>query len=71
MRKIRDVLRLKLQAQPSHERTAAALHISKGVVTKYVTLASEAGLVTRWVNIVCCRTRDQKGAAAPKKSKAS
>lgn len=44
MRKIRDVLRLKLQAHLSHERTAAALHISKGVVTKYVTLASEAGL---------------------------
>ena len=44
MRKIRDVLRLKLEAQLSHERTAAALHISKGVVTKYVTLATAAGL---------------------------
>jgi hypothetical protein len=44
MRKIRDVLRLKLEAHLSHERTAAALSISKGVVTKYVTLASEAGL---------------------------
>jgi transposase len=44
MRKIRDVLRLKLEAHLSHERTAAALNISKGVVTKYVTLATAAGL---------------------------
>ena len=44
MRKIRDVLRLKLEARLSHERCAAALSISKGVVTKYVTLASKAGL---------------------------
>ena len=44
MRKIRDVLRLKLEAHLSHERTAAALSVSKGVVTKYVTLATAAGL---------------------------
>jgi transposase len=44
MRKIRDVLRLKLEAHLSHERTAAALSISKGVVAKYAMLASEAGL---------------------------
>ena len=44
MRKIRDVLRLKLETHLSHERTAAALNISKGVVTKYVTLATAAGL---------------------------
>ena len=30
MRKIRDVLRLKLEARLSHERCAAALNISKG-----------------------------------------
>lgn len=40
MRKIKDVLRLKLDARLSHERIAAALGISKGVVTKYVGLAS-------------------------------
>ena len=34
MRKIRDVLRLKLEARLSHEQTAAALNISKGVVTE-------------------------------------
>lgn len=44
MRKIRDVLRLKLEADLSHERVAGALGISKGVVAKYVNLASVAGL---------------------------
>lgn len=40
MRKIKDVLRLKLQAQLSHEQIAAALRISKGAVTKYANLAA-------------------------------
>lgn len=44
MHKIRDVLRLKFQARQSYERIAAALGISKGVVAKYVHLASTAGL---------------------------
>lgn len=44
MRKIKDVLRLKLDARLSHEQIAAALGISKGVVTKYVGLAAAAGL---------------------------
>ena len=44
MRKIKDVLRLKLDAKLSHEQIAAALDISKGVVAKYVTLAAAAGL---------------------------
>jgi hypothetical protein len=44
MRKIKDVLRLKLDAQLSHERIAASLGISKGVVAKYVSLAAAAGL---------------------------
>lgn len=34
MRKIKDVLRLKLDARLSHEQTAAALGISKGVVVQ-------------------------------------
>lgn len=49
MRKIRDVLRLKLEARLSHEQTAAALNISKGVVTKYLALANTAGL--NWAQI--------------------
>ena len=40
MRKLRDVLRLKLEARLSHEQTTAALDISKGVITKYLTLAT-------------------------------
>ena len=44
MRKIKEILRLKLDAGLSHEQIAAALGISKGVVTKYVGLASAAGL---------------------------
>ena len=44
MRKIKEVLRLKLDAKLSHEQVASSLDISKGVITKYVTLASAAGL---------------------------
>ena len=44
MRMIKDVLRLKLDANFSHEQIAASLGISKGVVTKYVGLAAAAGL---------------------------
>jgi DNA-binding transcriptional regulator LsrR (DeoR family) len=44
MRKIKDVLRLKLHAGLSHERIAASLGISKGVVAKYASLAAAAGL---------------------------
>ena len=49
MRKIRDVLRLKLEAKLSHQQIAAALDISKGVVTKYVALAKTVNL--DWVQI--------------------
>ena len=44
MRKLKDALRLKLQGDQSHQQIAAALGISKGVVTKYVGLAVAAGL---------------------------
>ena len=44
MRKIRDVLRLKLEAKLSHQQIAAALDLSKGVVTKYAALAKTANL---------------------------
>jgi hypothetical protein len=44
MRKIKDVLRLKLDARLSHEQTAAALGLSKGVVATYASLAAAAGL---------------------------
>jgi DNA-binding transcriptional regulator LsrR (DeoR family) len=49
MRKLKDVLRLKLEAKLSHQQIATALGISKGVVTKYVGLAAAAGL--DWVAV--------------------
>ena len=44
MRKIREILRLKFEAQLSHQRIAAAIGVSKGAVTKYVQRASALGL---------------------------
>ena len=44
MRQIKDVLRLKLELHHSHQHIADSLGISKGVVAKYVKLASKAGL---------------------------
>ena len=44
MRKLKDALRLKLEAGQSHQQIADSLAISKGVVTKYVGLAVAAGL---------------------------
>jgi transposase len=52
MRKIKDVLRLKLDAKLSHEQIAASLGLSKGVVTKYVGLAAAAGL--DWTQVQAC-----------------
>ncbi|MET3515141.1 hypothetical protein ABIC63_002924 [Pseudacidovorax sp. 1753] len=47
---IRDVLRLKLHGGLSHEAIARSLSVSKGVVAKYVALASAAGL-NRWESV--------------------
>ena len=44
MRNIKDALRLKYVGKLSHERIAAALGLSKGVVTTYAGLANAAGL---------------------------
>ena len=44
MRKRKDALRLKLVGQQSYQQKATALGISKGAVTKYVGLASNAAL---------------------------
>lgn len=49
MRKLKDALRLKLVGKQSHQNIAAALGLSKGVVTKYVGLAAAAGL--DWASI--------------------
>jgi transposase len=44
MKHITEVLRLKYAAQLSHERIARAVGISKGAVSKYVSLAAAHGL---------------------------
>ena len=44
MRKIKEVIRLKFEADLSHERIAAATGVSKGAVTKYLRRAREAAL---------------------------
>lgn len=44
MRKIKEILRLKLDVKLSHERIAQSLAMSKGVVAKYAGLAATAGL---------------------------
>lgn len=44
MRKIKDVLRLKFEAQLSHEKIAAATGLSKGAVTNAVRRAAQKGL---------------------------
>lgn len=44
MRSIKEVLRLKLDCDLSHERIGRALGLSKGVVSKYVRSAQIAGL---------------------------
>ncbi len=44
MRKIKEVLRLKFEAQLSHQRIAAATGLSKGAVSKYVRRAVQKGL---------------------------
>lgn len=44
MRKIKDVIRLKYSAGLSHRQIAAALNISIGVVSKYLTAAEVSGL---------------------------
>jgi len=44
MRKIRDVLRLHLKGGLSQRQIAAALGISKGVVAKYISLATQLDL---------------------------
>ncbi len=44
LRMIKDVIRLKWQADLSHEQITATLNISKGAVAKYVGLTHAAGL---------------------------
>jgi transposase len=67
MRKIRDVLRLKLDARLSHEQIARSLGISKGVVAKYVGLAAAAGLDWPAVQICDDTSLERRLLAAPQR----
>lgn len=44
LRMIKDIIRLRWQGQLSHEHIAQALKVSKGVVSKYLSLACAAGI---------------------------
>ena len=44
MRKIKDVLRLKFEADLSCRQIAVSLKLSVGVISKYTKAAEEAGL---------------------------
>jgi transposase len=70
MRNIKDVLRLKLDAKLSHEQIAAALGISKGVVTKYVGLAAAAGLDWPTVQVSDEVTLERRLLVAPERPRA-
>jgi len=67
MRKIKEILRLKLDAHLSHEQIAAALQVSKGVVAKYVALASAAGLDWRAISALDEAALEQRLLARPAK----
>lgn len=56
MRQIKDVLRLNLELHHSQRHIAASLGISKGVVAKYLKLASDAGL--HWPQIASMSEAD-------------
>ena len=51
IRMIKDIFRLKYQGALSHGRIPHRLSISKGVVAKYLALASAAGL--DWAKVGC------------------
>jgi transposase len=67
MRKIKDVLRLKLDAKLSHRQIAAALGISKAAVTKYLGLAAAAGLDWASVQGVDEATLERRLLVAPER----
>ena len=69
LRMIKDVIRLKWEAGLSHEQIAAALSVSKGVVAKYVGLASAAGL--DWESVRGWEERELAGRLLPRSASAS
>ena len=66
MRKLKDALRLKFEGGQSHQQIAAALGISKGVVTKYVGLAVAAGLDWQAIAAMDEATLERRLLASPR-----
>ncbi|EXF94150.1 hypothetical protein HK44_008775 [Pseudomonas fluorescens HK44] len=50
MRNIKECLRLKFEADLSHEKIARALQLSKGVVSKYIKAVRDTGI--EWATLV-------------------
>ena len=65
MRRILDVLRLKLESHHPHQRIAEMLGLSKGVVTKYIKLASAASLTWSQIQDMDETALHQRLMAAP------
>lgn len=68
MHKIKELVRLKFHAQLSHAQIAAALGISKGVISKYLRLIGAAGLMAAEIERlsepeIAARLRPARGAA--------
>lgn len=61
---IKDVIRLKWHAQLSYEQIATTLKVSKGVVAKYVNLATVAGL--DWETVQHWNERQLSSALLPR-----
>lgn len=69
LRMIKDVIRLKWSSRLTHEEIAAALKVSKGVVAKYVALASAAGL--DWQTVQDWDERELVARLLPRSAEAS
>ncbi|WP_418320072.1 hypothetical protein [Piscinibacter sakaiensis] len=61
---IKDVIRLKWHGKLSHEQIATTLKVSKGVVAKYVSLATVAGL--DWQTVQHWNERQLSNALLPR-----
>ena len=69
LRMIKDVIRLKWAARLTHEEIAATLKVSKGVVAKYVALASAAGL--DWLTVEHWGERELTARLLPRSAEAT
>ena len=66
-KKIKDILRLKMDMRLSHEQIARSLALSKGVVGKYVGFAKKAGLDWSSVRLMDEAEIDQRLRTRPRK----